>query len=128
MNIQELGRRVKERRQELQLSQENLAERAGISRNYLSIIERGEARNISTGVLNQLADALELTSAELSGDSPLSDILIPPSLRQFSLAEGLSFSVVDWLARMPRRGPEPKTVDEWRQLYDVVRQYIEDED
>ena len=124
MNTQGLGRRIKDRRQELRMSQEALAQRADISRNYLSIIERGEARNISTGILNQLADALEVTSGELIGESAQNDTLIPTSLRQFGLEEGLSFSVVDWLARMPRRGPEPGTVEEWRQFYDVVRPFL----
>src|SRR5579859_7882016 len=125
MDAQELGRRVKSRRQELKISQEKLAERAAISRNYLSIIERGEARNVSTGVLDQLATALEVPSSELFGESASADILIPPALRQFGIDEQLRFSVVDWLARMPRRGREPQTVDEWRELYRVVRQVLD---
>lgn len=125
MTPKELGSQIKKRRQEIGMSQESLAEKADISRNYLSIIERGEARNVSTGVLSQLATALGATPAELAGESSESETLIPPALREFGRAEGLSFSIVDWLARMPRRGKAPQTVDDWRKLYTSVLPFIE---
>jgi transcriptional regulator with XRE-family HTH domain len=128
MNPKELGRHVKKLRQELGLSQETLAEQASISRNYLSLIERGAARNISIGVLGQLAAVLGTSMAELAGEAGQSEILIPPALREFGIAEGLSFSVVDRLARIPRRGHEPQTVEEWRELYRVIRAYLEGND
>ncbi len=127
MNPQELGHRVSKKRRDLELSQEVLAERAGISRNYLSIIERGDANNISMDVLNRVAAALETTSTELLGKKGQGDILIPPTLREFGVKEGLSFEVVDRLARIPRRGQEPKTVEGWRKLYQVIKQYLEKE-
>src|SRR5687768_9741817 len=126
MNPKEFGRQVKKRRQGLELSQEALADQAKISRNYLSLIERGEARNISMGVVNQLATALGSSPSELTGEIGQSDTLIPPKLREFGIKEGLSFSVVDWLARMPRRGPEPQTVEDWQKLYLAVRDYLEE--
>lgn len=128
MNPKELGRHVKKRRQELELSQESLAAQANISRNYLSLIERGEARNISMGVLSQLAKVLGASLAELTGESGERDTLISPALREFGIAEGLSFSVVDRLAQIPRRGQEPRTVEEWRELYNAVRPYLEEND
>jgi transcriptional regulator with XRE-family HTH domain len=128
MDTQELSRQVKMRRQKLGLSQETLAKQADISRNYLSIIERGEAKNVSVGILGQLATALGTTPAELSGEQTRGDILIPPSLREFSISEGLTFSVVDRLARLPRRGQEPKTVEDWRKLYRTIRQFLEEKD
>lgn len=127
MNPQELGRRVGKKRKDMGLSQETLAERAGISRNYLSIIERGDAKNISMDVLNRVAAALETTSTDLLGKKGQGDILIPTALRELGVNEGLSFEVVDRLARIPRRGQEPKTVEEWRKLYSVIKQYLEDE-
>ena len=122
MDSQELGRQVFKRRKEKGLSQGEVAQRAGISRNYISLIERGEARNVSINIINQLAIALEITPATLMGQG---DILIPPSLREFGLEESLSFETVDWLAQMPRRGHEPHTVEEWQALYDAIRGYIE---
>src|SRR5262245_10909952 len=107
MDPKELARRVKKRREELDLSQDALAKRASISRNYLSMIERGEARNVSMGILDQLATALGAPPSELIGGER-EDTLIPPALREFGISEGLSFSVVDRLARIPRRGRSQK--------------------
>jgi transcriptional regulator with XRE-family HTH domain len=55
---------VKARREELDLTQEDLAERAQIHRTYLSDIERG-TRNLSLGNIERLAQALTLSMAEL---------------------------------------------------------------
>lgn len=55
---------VHERREELGISQEELAHRAGLHRTYISDIERG-ARNPSLKTLSRLADALELCTSEL---------------------------------------------------------------
>jgi len=60
------GFAVKARREELALTQEDLAERAGIHRTYLSDCERG-TRNVSLVNVERLARALEITLAELFG-------------------------------------------------------------
>lgn len=126
MDAKELGRQVLMRRKELDLTQGELAEQAGISRNYISLIERGEARNVSVSVLHELATVLGATPAELSGQSGWADTLIPPTLREFALQKDLSFGIVDRLARLPMRGKEPQTVEEWQQLYDLVRSYLDE--
>lgn len=128
MDAQELGHEVLKRRKTLGLSQEILADKANISRNYISLIERGEARNMSISVLERLAEALGTTSSELTGHSPQGDILIAPTLREFALSKGLSFKTVNWLAQMPRRGPEPQTVEEWAELYEAILPFLEDDD
>ena len=53
-----LGRAVRKRRRELDFSQEDLAERAGLHRNYISDIERGD-RNPSLESIQKLAKALD---------------------------------------------------------------------
>jgi transcriptional regulator with XRE-family HTH domain len=58
------GFAVKARREELDLTQEDLAERAGIHRTYLSDIERG-TRNLSLVNIERLALALSLSMSEL---------------------------------------------------------------
>jgi transcriptional regulator with XRE-family HTH domain len=58
------GFAVKVRREELGLTQEELAHRAGIHRTYLSDVERG-GRNLSLVNIERLALALQLPMAEL---------------------------------------------------------------
>ncbi|PYQ73517.1 MAG: transcriptional regulator [Acidobacteria bacterium] len=58
------GRRVRELRDQLQLSQEQLAERAGLHRNYIGGIERGE-RNVAILNVVKLAAGLDTSVAEL---------------------------------------------------------------
>ena len=58
------GFAVKVRREELGLTQEDLAERAGIHRTYLSDVERG-GRNLSLINIERLADALTLPLSDL---------------------------------------------------------------
>ena len=128
MDPRTLGRQVLDRRKNMGLSQEALAERAGVSRNYISIIERGEAHNVSTNILGQLAVALGTTPTELMGQPDQAEVLISPVLREFGLKAQLSFAAIDSLARIPRRGREPQSLHERQQLYDAVRPYLDDAD
>ena len=125
MDRRELGQQVLKRRKSLGLSQFELARTAGVSRNYVSLIERGKV-NVSMDILNRLAVILEATLAELIGQSSPDDTIISPTLRELSLKDGLSFEIVDRLSRIPKQGQEPRTVKEWRGLYRAVRPYIED--
>ena len=63
-SLKRFGMRVRELRRAAGLSQEQLAERAGLHRTYIGGIERGE-RNV--GVLNlvQIARALRVRPSEL---------------------------------------------------------------
>jgi transcriptional regulator with XRE-family HTH domain len=128
MDSQALGRQVLDRRKDMGLSQEALAERAGVSRNYISIIERGEARNVSMNIIGQLAVALGTTPTELMNQPDRSEVLISPTLREFGLEDSLSFEAIDRLARIPLRGREPQSAEEWRQLYEAIRPYFEEAD
>lgn len=58
------GRRVSSLRRENGLSQEALAERADLHRNYVGGIERGE-RNVGLRNIVKLAKALGVTTSEL---------------------------------------------------------------
>ena len=58
------GSRVRELRLARQLSQEELAERAGLHRNYVGGVERGE-RNIALVNIHRIAEALGVRPGEL---------------------------------------------------------------
>jgi len=61
------GRAIRRRRRELDLSQEELAERAELHRNYVSGIETG-TRNPSLKNIEKLAKALDISVARLFSD------------------------------------------------------------
>ena len=61
---QALGRAVRDLRAERQLTQEEVADRAGIHTHYVSDIERG-IRNVAIVNLTYLAGAFDLSAAEL---------------------------------------------------------------
>ena len=62
-----VGAAVRDRRLTLGLSQEALADFAGLHRTYIGSVERGE-RNVSLGNLYALADALGIRPADLLTD------------------------------------------------------------
>lgn len=59
-----LSQAVRDRRESLRLTQEEVAERARLHRTYISDIERG-ARNLSLRSLVELARALEMQASDL---------------------------------------------------------------
>lgn len=64
-----LGQRIRARRRELGLSQEDLAHNAGLDRSYVGRIERGE-HNLTFVSLVKVARALGCDVAGLTNDLP----------------------------------------------------------
>jgi len=62
--FKQFGQKVRSKRQALGFSQEQLAEKAGLHRTYVSDVERG-ARNISLINIAQLAKALKVKPSDL---------------------------------------------------------------
>jgi transcriptional regulator with XRE-family HTH domain len=62
--LRALAAAVRARREQLGMSQEELAHRAGLHRTYISDVERG-ARNVALKNLVRLADALDMDVADL---------------------------------------------------------------
>ena len=57
------GKKVREERARLGLSQEELATRAGVHRTYISMIERAE-KNITLENIEKIAKALKISIAD----------------------------------------------------------------
>lgn len=60
MDTKALGQRIKEERLKQSLTQEQLAEKVGISRLYITLIENG-SRAVRVEVLERLADCLKVS-------------------------------------------------------------------
>ena len=62
-----VGRRLREQRESLGLSQEAMAERLGYHRTFLGSVERGE-RNLTLASVEQLATSLGVPALDLLRD------------------------------------------------------------
>ncbi len=67
MNLQNLGNRIRTERQIRRITQEQLAERADISTNFMNLIEKG--RNMSVETLVKIAEALGVSIDYLLSDT-----------------------------------------------------------
>ena len=56
-----MGIKIKERREELKMTQEELAQKSGVSRQTISSIETGKYENVLVGTLAAIATALGTT-------------------------------------------------------------------
>ncbi len=61
--------RMKERRTELGMSQEKLAESTGLHRTYVGSVERGE-RNVSIDNMERIAEALDMSLGDFFSEKP----------------------------------------------------------
>lgn len=64
--LAEFGRRVRQRRKALGMSQESFAEIVGVHRTYISSVERG-LRNATLTVIWRLAQGLDCDAGDLCG-------------------------------------------------------------
>ncbi|NET39309.1 MAG: helix-turn-helix transcriptional regulator [Cyanothece sp. SIO1E1] len=120
--MDDFGDKVRKRRREEGLSQAKLAQTVGISRNYLSQIERGQALNLSWQVMERLTSVLGLKEEQ-------PDILnktaeLPPSLAEFAKIADLPPDDVLMLARLKYRGQQPTTPEKWELLYNVIKMTV----
>lgn len=74
MNYRELGRRVRQQRVMCDMTQEELAEKSGISCSFVGHIERGE-KKFSIGTLVALCNAMQVSPNYLLQDSLDADVI-----------------------------------------------------
>lgn len=130
-----LAENIKRFRTHKQLSQPDLAEKAGLSRGYVYMLEAGDMKNPSLEKLFQIAKALDCTIADLIGHpkvAPKFDVPveIPASLLEFARKkkrEGHSLTDDELmsLAYTQYRGRRPKNLDDWEWVYEFLRRTFE---
>lgn len=120
--MDEFAKKVRSRRLQEKLSQQELADRVGISRNYLSQIERGQATNLSWQLMEKLTSILGLKGDPTGKEPQTADI--PSSLAEFAKSAGLPPDDVMMLARLKYRGQQPTTPEKWELLYNVIKMTV----
>lgn len=121
--MDEFAKRVRDRRSQEGLSQQELADKIGISRNYLSQIERGQATNLSWQVRERLSAVLGLKEEPTTPTPNTADL--PPSLAEFAQKADLPPDDVLMLARLKYRGQQPTSPEKWELLYNVIKMTVD---
>jgi two-component system, response regulator len=129
------GKAIRRTRSELRISQEELADRAGLHRTYVSDVERGR-RNISLESIQKLAHALRLSAAALfqraksgsGSDRPVEILIVEDNPTDLELAlRAFEKAKITNPVHVARDGAEAlefifdaRHVDEWRKQKSLV--------
>lgn len=125
MPPEELGPRLRRLREQKNLSLSRLAGMAGISKAYLHQIESGRSERPSAEALYSLAQSLGTSIAYLLGKERQPEKpAVPHSLRLFARETGLSEQEVAMLAGIRYRGRSPRSVADWRYLYESIKRCV----
>ena len=125
-----LSEQIRKHRQNEGLSLTELARLSRVSKGYLSHLENDlHGPRPSADVLYRIATALGTSVHELLGkqaDNNLDDL--PAELRAFASDENLPEEEIALLARIEYRGRRPRTVADWRFLYEAIKRSVQLED
>jgi len=114
-----IGKRIKQLREDLDMSRENLAGQAGVTRQTVTKLEEDPAQNPKLDSLQRIASALEVSVAYLIGEG----YPIPENLRRLALKNGVPYKDLDPLLRMNFEGKENVTEEEWKHLISSFKDY-----
>lgn len=131
------GERIKATRIERKLTQEKLAQAAGISVGFLSDLENGKTK-VGADKLLEIAEALDVSLDYLmkgdDGEEPNNDVpmALPASLVRIATRENLTMQHIRILMGMRRQligfRNDQKSTDledfDWAKLYDSVKSFI----
>ena len=133
-----VGERIRGRRTELGWTQDQLAQKAGLSKSFLSDLENGK-RSVGANKLLDIARALGVSLDFLmtgtASQDQKSEVPIPASLARFAAEERLSFRQTLMLLEMQnqivahrsaKKKDSLEAVD-WRKFYEAVKEFLEDE-
>jgi transcriptional regulator with XRE-family HTH domain len=134
--MQTVGDRIKKRRTELGWTQDVLAEKAGISKGFLSDLENGK-RSVGADKLLDIGRVLGLSLDYLmtgkDSEVELAQVQIPSSLAIFAAKGGLPFRQVLALIEMQKqivahrsttKKADAEKVD-WQKFYEAVKEFLE---
>jgi len=135
-----VGERIKSRRDELDWTQDDLAQRAKISKSFLSDLENGK-RNVGADKLLDIARAISLSldylmtgknAKKRAQEMPPEEVQIPTALAEFAADEGLSFRQAIALLEMQnqiiahrsstKKGDLEKV--DWQKFYEAVKEFL----
>ncbi|MEK0097208.1 pyridoxamine 5'-phosphate oxidase family protein [Streptomyces sp. A475] len=104
----DIGRRIAQRREELGLTREETAARAGTAPGYIQYLEEKSTATPGMGVLIRLADALDMRVSALRGG----DVDLPPGIgRAGRHSELIELSVEECWARLSTHGVGRVAID-----------------
>ncbi|MCK4624772.1 MAG: helix-turn-helix transcriptional regulator [Phycisphaerae bacterium] len=130
-----LGERIKARRLALRWTQDTLAQKAGISKGFLSDVENGK-RSLGAETLLDIAQVLRLSLDFLmkgtDEESPQKEVEIPASLAEFASEASLTFRKTLTLLDMQRqiiahRSAGDKQAHDkidWARFYESVKDFL----
>lgn len=127
-NPRTLGQRLRSTRESQHRSLTEVAERAGISKAYLSQLERDDKKQPGYDVVVRLATALGVSVEQLTGRpavwDPTYEERYPDALRAFAEKAQLPQGDLEMLAHVHYRGRQPRDVDDWAHIYETIRRTI----
>ena len=124
-----LSQKIRQLREEKELSLNKLAEIAGISKAYLSQLENNVSKQPSAEILFKIATALGTTIADLL-EKPVrvySDDFqeVPDGLRKLIDEQGETLDIreedVKMLMNIRYRGNQPDTPEDWEHILRTIR-------
>jgi transcriptional regulator with XRE-family HTH domain len=130
-----VGQRIRQRRTDLGWTQDKLATEAGISKGFLSDLERDE-RNVSADYLLKISRALGLSLDFLmkGGDEKPQrrEVQIPASLSVLAKQHNLTFTqtvtLLDMVRQIVAHRSNSKSEDleavDWKKFYEAVKQFL----
>lgn len=133
MHVPTVGERIREIREDHEITQDQLAERAGLSKGFLSDVENSK-RNIGSQNLLQIANVLGasvdyLLRGEARSAAVHEPVVIPPELARAAEELDLSYTATVELleahksvvARRSNQGIRPLSTDGWKKLHEAIR-------
>tara|TARA_R110002072_G_scaffold302996_1_gene490923 strand:+ start:37995 stop:38411 length:417 start_codon:yes stop_codon:yes gene_type:complete len=135
-----VGERIKARRDELDWTQDELANKANISKSFLSDLENGK-RNVGADKLLDIARALSLSldylmtgknAKRTATEESAEEVQIPKALAAFAADEGISFRQAIALLEMQnqiiahRSSTKKGDLDkvDWQKFYEAVKEFL----